>query len=274
MNSDQFLRISRLIGEECVNSLHEKKVIIVGMGAVGSMCLEALARCGVGNFILIDFDEIGITNINRQIIATWDTLNKIKVEVAKERVLSINPACKVKALKSFFSEDTANQLIENDCDLVIDAIDSLNPKCSLLTYCYKNNIPIISSMGAALRREPSLVQSADLFDTYGCPLAKLVRKRLRHRDVRRGIDVIFSPELPRYEYKKPEEEQHVDFNEQILERGRVRNVLGSLPTLTGIFALNLAHLALKKLIGEDEFVGEPAFDSKEKFKQYKKSKEK
>ncbi len=272
MNSDQFLRISRLIGNNNVNLLHDKKVIIVGMGAVGSMCLESLARCGVGSFKLIDFDEIGVTNINRQIIATWDTLNKVKVDVAKERVLSINPDCKVEAVKSFFSEETAESLIDKDADLVIDAIDSLNPKCSLITYCYLNKINIISSMGAALRREPSLVQCGDLFDTYGCPLAKLVRKRVRHRGVDRGIKVVFSPELPRYEYKKPEEEEHVDFNEQILERGRVRNVLGSLPTLTGIFALNLAHLALKELLGEKEFTGEPAFNSKEKFLQHKKSK--
>lgn len=269
MNSEQFLRISRLIGDDTVNNLHNKKVTIVGMGAVGSLCLEALARSGVSNFTLIDFDKIGVTNINRQIIATWDTLEKDKVDVAKERVLSINREAKVIAKKSFFSEETAENLIEKDCDLVIDAIDSLNPKCSLLAYCYQNNIPIISSMGAALRREPSLIQTADLYDTYGCPLAKLVRKRLRRRGVERGIEVVYSPEIIRYEYKDPMEEEHLDFNEQILERGRVRNVLGSLPTITGIFALNLAHLALKKLIGDKQFSGEPAFDSKEKFKQYK-----
>ncbi len=269
MNSDQFLRISRFIGENTLEELHKKYVIIVGMGAVGSLCLESLARSGVGHFRIIDFDEIGVTNINRQIIATWDTLEKVKVEVAKERVLSINKECRVEAIKSFFNEDNAKTLIDNNCDLVIDAIDSLNPKCSLLSYCYLNNIPIISSMGAALRREPTLIQSADLYDTYGCPLAKLVRKRLRRRGVERGIEVIYSPEIIRYEYKKPEEEDHLDFNEQILERGRKRNVLGSLPTITGIFALNLAHLALKKLTYEKEFSGEAAFNSKEKFKQKK-----
>lgn len=270
MSSDQFLRISRLIGDSNINGLHNKKVIIVGMGAVGSLCLEALARSGVAHFRIIDFDVIGVTNINRQIIATWETLDRVKVEVAKERVLSINPNCEVEAIKSFFSEETASELIDDSFDLVIDAIDSLNPKCSLLSYCYLNNIKVISSMGAALRREPSLVQSGDLFDTYGCPLAKLVRKRLRHRGIGRGINVIFSPELPRYEYKDPQDEEHLDFNEQILERGRVRNVLGSLPTLTGIFALNLAHLALKELIGEAEFSGECAFNSKEKFLKNKK----
>ncbi len=269
MSSEQFLRISRLIGESNVNELHNKKVAIVGMGAVGSMCLESLARSGVGSFTLIDFDVVGVTNINRQILATWDTLGKVKVDVAKERVLSINPNCEVNAIHSFFSEETAPSLIDNSFDLVIDAIDSLNPKCALLSYCYLNNIKIISSMGAALRREPSLVQSADLFDTYGCPLAKLVRKRLRRRGVDRGIKVVYSPEIPRYEYKAPEDEEYSDFNEEIIERGRKRNVLGSLPTLTGIFALNLGHLALKELVGDSEFSGEPAFDSKEKFLNYK-----
>ena len=269
MSSEQFLRISRLIGENKVNELHNKRVAIVGMGAVGSLCLESLARSGVGFFRLIDFDVVGVTNINRQILATWETLDRVKVEVAKERVLAINPKCKVEAIQSFFSEETASSLIDDSFDLVIDAIDSLNPKCALLSYCYLNNIKVISSMGAALRRDPSLVQTGDLFETYGCPLAKLVRKRLRRRGVESGIKVVFSPEIPRYEYKSPEEEEHADFNEQILDRGRKRNVLGSLPTLTGIFALNLAHLALQELLGKQEFIGEPAFDSKEKFMSYK-----
>ncbi len=270
MSSEQFLRISRLIGESTVNQLHDKKVAIIGMGAVGGMCLETLARSGVSNFRLIDFDTVSVTNINRQILATWETVDKIKVDVAKERVLAINPKCKIEAINAFFSEETASSLIDNSFDLVIDAIDSLNPKCALLSHCYLNNIKVISSMGAALKREPSLIQTSDLFDTYGCPLAKLVRKRLRKRGVESGINVVFSTEVPRYEYKDPEDEEHSDFNEEIIERGRRRNVLGSLPTLTGIFALHLAHLALKELIGNDEFTGESAFNSKDKFQKMNK----
>ncbi len=265
MSSDQFLRTSRLIGESNVEALHKKRVLIVGLGAVGSMCLESLARSGVGFFKIVDFDVIGVTNINRQIIATWDTLEKDKVEVAKQRILSINPKCKVETVKDFFSEENADSLIDDSFDLVIDAIDSLNPKCALLAYCYNHNIKIISSMGAALKREPTLVQSADLFDTFGCALAKLVRKRLRNRGVGRGIKVVFSSEQTRFEHKDPQNEENKDANEQILDKGRTRGVLGSLVTLTGIFALNLAHLALKELLDNDEFEGIAAVNPKERY---------
>lgn len=266
MKSEQFFRISRLIGNENLEELHKKNILIVGMGAVGGQCLEALARSGVGNFTLVDFDTISVTNINRQILATWDTVGKSKVEEAKNRVLAINPDCNVRALPYFCNEESIEKIFDVKYDLVIDAIDSLNPKCFLLQYCFENKYTVISSMGAALKRNPFLVRSADLFETYGCPLARLVRKRLKSRGISKGIDVIFSPEIIRYEYKDPKDEENYEFNEQILEKGRMRNVLGSLPTVTGIFGLNLAHLALSKLVDQSIFTGEEAFDAKHTIK--------
>ena len=260
MRSEQFLRITRLLGEELVEELHTKTVMVVGLGAVGGMCLESLVRCGIGHLKLVDFDTVGITNLNRQILATYDTLGMPKIEVAKQRVLSINPECTVETLSLFVQEKTIDQVFSDKVDLIVDAIDSLNPKCALLQTAYERETAIVSSMGAALRRDPSLIRTGDLMDTYGCPLARQVRSNLRKRGISRGIEVVFSPELVRYTYKKPEEELHADFNEQISNLGRKRNVLGSLPTITSLFGQNLAHLALKKLMGSEGLSGKEAWN--------------
>ncbi len=255
MQKEQFLRITRLLGEETIENLHTKKIAVVGLGAVGGMCLESLVRCGIGAVRLVDFDLISITNLNRQILATYQNIGRPKIEVAKERVKAINPHCIVEELPLFVQNETVEQIFTDDVDLVIDAIDSLNPKCALLETAYKKQFPIVSSMGAALRRDPSLIRTGDLMDSFGCPLARQVRSNLRKRGIGRGIEVVFSPEQVRFTYKSPEEEELADFNEQISDQGRRRNVLGSLPTITAIFGQHLAHLALEKLIGEDTLAG-------------------
>jgi len=255
VQKEQFLRITRLLGEEAIEALHTKKIVVVGLGAVGGMCLESLVRSGVGSVCLVDFDTISITNLNRQILATHQSIGLSKIEVAKERVKAINPHCIVEALPLFVDSETVEQIFTDDVDLVIDAIDSLNPKCALLEMAYRKGVPIVSSMGAALRRNPSLVRTGDLMDTFGCPLAKQVRSNLRKRGIGRGIEVVYSPEQVLYTYKSPEEEEHAQFNEQISSQGRRRNVLGSLPTITAIFGQNLAHLALEKLMGKEILVG-------------------
>lgn len=263
MQKERFLRISRLLGEEPVTELHKKHVVIVGLGAVGGSVAEALSRSGVGRLRLVDFDKIGITNINRQILALDSTMGVLKVDAAKKRIKDINPDIEVEALPIFAHDETLAQIFAGTPDLVVDAIDSLNPKCTLLQKAWEQNIPIISSMGAALRRDPSLIRTADLMDTWGCPLAKQVRTTLRKRGVGRGIEVVFSPELVQYTYKDPLTEEHADFNEQIIDRGRRRNVLGSLPTVTGIVGLHLAHLALQYLLGDDMLKGEVAWNPKQ-----------
>ena len=248
MDTRRFLRISRLIGEEKVVRLNDAFVVVVGLGAVGGYALEALARSGVGHFRLIDFDTIGITNINRQLLATDSSIGRKKVEVARERVLDINPEAIIEALDIFAHEDTLETIFADNPDLVIDAIDSLAPKLALLEGAWKRHVPIISSMGAALRRDPSLIQVGDLMDTFGCPLAKQVRTKLRRRGVDRGILTVFSSEPVDYVYQEPEKEKHPQQNEQILDRGRKRMVLGSLPTITGMFGLRLGHEAIDYLL--------------------------
>ncbi len=250
MNMLRFIRISRLLGDKAVERLSGASVLIVGLGAVGGFAMEALARSGVGHFKIVDFDIIGLTNINRQLLANESTLGKKKVEAAKARILDINSAAVVDALDLFAHEDTLETIFDGKIDIVIDAIDSLTPKLALLEGAYKRKLPIISSMGAALRLDPSLIRSADLMDTNGCPLAKQVRTKLKRRNVGRGITAVFSTEPVVYDYKEPEDEQYSDLNEQILDRGRPRKVLGSLPTVTGMFGLRVAHEAIMQLIRE------------------------
>lgn len=258
MTELQFLRLSRLIGEENVNLLHQKSIAVVGVGAVGGFALESLARSGIGKIKLVDFDTVSETNINRQIIATHSTIGQNKVDVAKNRVLDINPNCQVTALNMFASSENYLEIFEG-VDLVLDCIDSLNPKCSLLEAAVKNNVPIVSSMGAALKRDITLVRYSDLFDTWGCSLARIVRKMLRRRGITKGIDCVFSPEIVEFEYTPVEEEEHYEFNDTI-NSGRKRVVLGSLPTITATFGEYMAHLALTKLLGEKEFKGEAAWN--------------
>lgn len=242
MDKRKLLRISRFIGEDAVNSLEDKFVVIVGVGAVGSYCLEALARSGIGYFRLVDFDKVEYSNINRQLVALESTIGQLKVEVAKARVHDIEPQTNVEVLPIFLSENNIAQIIEPNAqgkkpDLIVDAIDSVASKCLLLKYAYTHNIPIVSSMGAALRKDPSLVQTGDLMKTHGCPLAKQVRTRLRKEGVGKGIQVVFSPEEVDFEYEQATP-----------DNPKPQKILGSLPTLTGIFGLNIAHLALNALL--------------------------
>lgn len=240
----QFLRIERFIGEEAILTLNKKCVAIAGVGAVGGFAIEALARSGVGKIKLLDFDRVSETNINRQIIATHSTVGRLKTDVMEERLKDINPDIEIVNLPIFLSNDNHDSFFEG-ADLILDCIDSLNPKLSLLEDAYKRNIPIISSMGAALRRDPTLIRSGDIMDSWGCPLARQVRSGLRKRGVQRGIQCIFSPEKVNFKYINPEEDEEA---EQMSDRGRKRVVLGSLPTVTAIFGEMIAHLALNQLL--------------------------
>ena len=236
MDKRKLLRISRFLGDDAVEGLWDRFVVVVGVGAVGSYCLEALARSGIGRFRLVDFDTVEYSNINRQLVALESTIGRRKVDVACERVHDIEHETKVEVLPIYVDEQSIESVFApfegKAPDLIVDAIDSVPSKCLLLAQAYHRGIPVVSSMGAALRKDPTLVRTGDLMDTWGCPLAKQVRTALRKQDVGKGIDVVFSPEVVEFTYGQD---------------GR-KKVLGSLPTLTGIFGLNLAHLALNRLL--------------------------
>lgn len=244
---DRFIRTQRLLGEERFQLLQSKMVTVVGLGAVGGYVVEGLVRAGVSRLRLVDYDTIQPSNLNRQIIALETTLGRPKVEVARERVLAINSECQVEALQLFASDDTLSQILDPEPDLLIDAIDSLNPKTQLLHEAYLRKIPTISSMGAALRTDPTFIRSGDLFSSSNCPLAKHLRKRLRRRGVGKGISCVYSIEKIDFDYQLPEEETSVG-DTPYADRGRQRNILGSLPTITGIFGLTIANQAIMRLL--------------------------
>ena len=195
MALNEFCRTELLVGEEGINKLHNSKVIVFGIGGVGSFVVEALTRAGVGNLILVDNDTICISNLNRQIHATQATVGMIKVEAMKERVISINPKCNVEAKQVFITADNISKIIPSDVDYVVDAIDTVTSKLALAEYCYKNNINIISSMGTGNKMDPTQFRVSDVFKTKVCPLAKVMRHELRKRGVKK-LKVVYSEEMP------------------------------------------------------------------------------
>ncbi len=191
---DQFSRTELLIGKENVNKLKNKKVAIFGIGGVGSYALEALVRSGIGDFILVDNDKVDITNLNRQIIATYKTIGKDKVEVAKERILEINPNAKVEVYKEFFLPDSKG-ILDDTVDYILDCIDTVTAKIELVLRANKLNIPIISAMGTGNKLDPTKFEVTDIFKTEECPIAKVMRKELKKRQIKK-LKVVYSKEKP------------------------------------------------------------------------------
>lgn len=189
-----YQRTELVIGKENVNNLKKSKVCICGIGGVGSYVLEALVRAGIGTIVIIDKDVVDITNINRQLVATVDNVGKDKVEEAKKRINSINPSIQVIAIKDYIDSTNVDRYIETDCDYVVDAIDSVESKISLIKRCKQIGIRIISSMGMANRLEPLKIKVADISKTEVCPLAKVVRKRLKEEGINK-VKVVFSTEI-------------------------------------------------------------------------------
>jgi tRNA threonylcarbamoyladenosine dehydratase len=192
----QFSRNELAIGKKGLDVLKNSTVAILGIGGVGSFAVEALARSGVGRLVLVDKDDVDITNINRQIHALLSTVGKPKVDLMKERIKDINPECEVIALKMFYTEETYEQFFSYDLDFVIDASDTISYKIHLMKECLKRNIPIISSMGAANKMDPTRFRIADISKTHTDPIAKVIRTRLRKEGIHKGIPVVFSDESP------------------------------------------------------------------------------
>lgn len=243
---DRLSRMRLMVGEKALKKLKKAHVMVVGCGAVGSYAIEALARAGVGHLTLVDFDKVSVTNINRQLFALSSTIGKKKVDVAKARVLDIAKDIKVDGLDMMVNAETLPELLKIKPDFVVDAIDSLNPKCCLIEALVKAKIPFMSSMGAALKTDPAKIQITKMKKTINCPLAFFVRKRLRKRSVAMDFPVVYSPELTQDKSKLqlPEEANQAT--------GRVRHEMGSFPTITGIFGLMCAHVVIQNLTKEDK----------------------
>ena len=194
MSLNQFSRTELLIGKEGIEKLKKAKVAIFGIGGVGSYTVEGLARSGIENFILVDNDIVSLTNINRQIIATHKTIGMPKVEVAKQRILEINPNANVEIYQQLFMPETEGILTE-DIDYIIDCVDTVKAKIELVMRTNKLNIPIISCMGTGNKLDPTRFEVTDISKTSVCPLAKVMRKELKNRGIRK-LKVIYSKEEP------------------------------------------------------------------------------
>lgn len=192
---NQFSRTQLLLGEENMNRLSEAKVAIFGIGGVGGYVAEALARSGVGSFVLVDDDKVCLTNINRQIIATRKTVGQYKVDVMKERILDINPKAEVEVRKCFYLPENAHEFDFSTYSYVVDAVDTVTAKIEIIMRAQAAGIPVMSSMGAGNKLDPTKFQVADIYKTSMCPLARVMRQELKKRHVKR-LKVVYSTEKP------------------------------------------------------------------------------
>ena len=192
---EQFSRTRLLLGADAMESLSGKRVAVFGIGGVGGYVCEALVRSGIGAFDLIDDDKVCLTNLNRQIIATRNTIGKYKVEVMRDRMLEINPGAKIEIHRCFFLPENADDFPFSEYDYVVDAVDTVTAKIELIMRAQKEGVPIISAMGAGNKLDPGRLKVADIYDTKICPLARVMRRELKKRNVKK-LKVVYSDEQP------------------------------------------------------------------------------
>lgn len=251
MNS--FSRTEMIIGKEGIEKLKNSTVAIFGIGGVGSYAAEALCRCSVGKLALIDYDDICITNINRQIHATRKTVGRPKVEAMRERLLDINPDACIVIHKKLYNEETSAMLLQPEYDYVVDAIDMVSSKINLVMKCIEMNIPVISCMGAGNKLDPTKLTITDIYKTSVCPLAKIMRYELRKRGVK-NLKVVYSPEEP----VKPKENMAdcmrncmCGSNETANHADR-RQVPGSISFVPSAAGLAIASAVVRDILGIDK----------------------
>ena len=251
---NQFSRTQLLLGQESMDRLKSCRVAVFGIGGVGGYTVEGLARSGVGALDLIDDDRVCLTNINRQILATRTTVGKYKVDVAKERVQDIFPECEVRTYKTFYLPDTAEQFDFRDYDYVVDAIDTVTGKLTIIENAKRVGVPVISSMGAGNKLDPTAFEVADIYETSICPLAKVMRRECK----KRGIDalkVVYSREKP----IRPLEDMSISCREHCIcppgtarKCTQRRDIPGSTAFVPSVVGLIIAGEVIKDLIGHSD----------------------
>ena len=266
MAEDQFSRTRLLIGQDGIEALSRARVAVFGIGGVGGYVCEALARSGIGAFDLIDMDTVSITNLNRQIIATHASLGKPKTLVMKERMLDINPRVDIRIHDCFFLPETAPDFHFEEFDYVIDAVDTVTAKIEIILRAQRASIPVISSMGAGNRLDPSRFRVADIYQTSVCPLAKVMRRELKQRGVK-ALKVVYSDEQPTVPQEVPGETSGNGKSETtgIETTGIIgsktikkasgntlrKGTLGSMPFVPGACGLVIASEVVKDLVIHD-----------------------
>ena len=242
IDSAIFRRSELLLGNEAMERIARKRVIIFGVGGVGSWCAESLVRSGIRQLTIVDSDRVCITNINRQLMATTKTVGQVKVEALKERLLSINPKAEITAMQEIFSEETAESFELDTYDYIIDAIDSLKDKAALIILACKTKAKLFSSMGAALKLDPTRIKVTEFWKVQGDPLARAIRKKFKHhgRYPEKKFQVVYSDELLENRGCPPDDEEIPStFNKP--------QTNGSLAHITAIFGFTLAGLVIQDI---------------------------
>lgn len=234
---EQFSRTAIVFGKDAIKKLQNCRVAVFGIGGVGGHAVEVLARSGVGALDLIDFETISESNINRQLLATHSTVGEYKVDVAKKRVLDINPDCKVTVYKTFFLPKTADVFDFSKYDYIIDTVDTVTAKIELIETAKKHNVPVISAMGAGNKTDPTAFKVADISKTKVCPLAKVMRLELKKRKIRK-VKVVYSEELPTITEAAPLPENYFK-----------RSIPGSTPFVPPVVGMIVASEVVKDLLG-------------------------
>ena len=237
---NQFSRTELILGKENVNKIRQSKVAVFGLGGVGSFVVEGLARAGVENFILIDNDTISITNLNRQLFALNSTIGKNKVDVAKARILDINLNAKVEIHKEFVIDNFDN-ILDKSTNYIVDAIDTISAKINLVQKAKEINVPIISSMGTGNKLDPTKLEVTDIKKTSICPVAKILRKELKNRNIDK-LKVVYSTETPILPNKEVQKEY--------IEYGENERTPGSVSFVPSVAGLIIAREVIKDLIKE------------------------
>lgn len=243
--SHRFSRLEALIGTPALERLGNASVAVFGLGGVGSFACEALVRGGIGRLTLIDFDTIDLTNLNRQLHALEGSIGRPKAQVMAERCRAINPAATVEAIQAFYSAENSAELLDRGYDFVLDCIDHISAKLHLIETCLHRKIPVIASMGAANKLDPTQVKVADLAHTRSCRLARIIRRELRRRGIHGGLPVVYSTE----EFRSLAGGRPAAPNEDGYQARRAP--LGSSSVIPPLFGLTMAGVVLRTLLDED-----------------------
>lgn len=231
-------RTELLVKKEGIDKLKNAHVLVVGLGGVGGYCAEQLCRAGIGSLTIVDGDTVSVTNINRQIIATNDTVGQLKAKVFEERLHAINPQCNITTIAEFIRDDRMIEILKDkNYDYVVDAIDTLSPKVFLIYHCVQMGLKLVSSMGSAGKYDPSLVQVSDVSKSHTCPLAYLVRKRLSRLGVKTGFKVVYSSE------RIPEDAMIED------PSTNKRTTIGCISYMPPIFGCVCASVVIRDILG-------------------------
>ena len=234
---DKFSRTEMLIGNDGLKKLSESKVAVFGLGGVGSYVCEGLVRGGIGNFVLIDFDRVDESNINRQLIATSKTVGRQKVDLMKERILEINPDANVEVYREFYMADSQSDIITEDLSYAVDCVDTIMAKIAVICKCDELDVPVISSMGTGNKLDATMFEVADIYETSVCPLARIMKKDLRKRNIEK-LKVVYSKEHP------------INTNDCEINKDKKFKVKGSVSFVPSVAGLIIAGEVIKDITGK------------------------